>query len=59
MYICGNVCARRLNMSDKSVHFKVDSELYKRIKILVAKEDKTIKDYVIELIKKDLEEKGE
>lgn len=46
-------------MSDKSVHFKVDSELYKRIKILVAKEDKTIKDYVIELIKKDLEEKGE
>ena len=44
---------------EKTINFKVDSELYKRIKILVAKEDKSLKEYVIKLIEKDLEEKGE
>jgi predicted DNA-binding protein len=40
---------------DKTINFKVDAELYKKIKVKVAQEDKTIKGYVIELIEKDLE----
>jgi len=42
---------------DKTVNFKVDEDLYRRIKIQIAKEGKTLKDYVIELIRKDLEAK--
>lgn len=42
---------------EKTINFKVDEELYKRIKINIAKEGKTLKEYVIELIKKDLEAK--
>ena len=44
---------------ERSIHFKVDEQFYKQIKIRVAIEGKTLKDYVIELIKKDLEAKKE
>ena len=43
-------------MSDKAINFKVDPELYRRVKIRVANEDITVKDYIIKLIQKDLEE---
>ncbi len=42
---------------EKTINFKVDEELYKQIKVKVAMESKTLKNYVIELIKKDLETK--
>lgn len=41
----------------KSIAFKVDDELHKRIKLRATIEDKQIKEYIIELIKKDLEDK--
>ena len=40
---------------EKAIHFKVDEELYRDVKIKVAKEGKTLKDYIVELIKEDLE----
>jgi len=40
---------------EKAINFKVDDELYKKIKVKVALEGKTIKGYVIDLIKADLE----
>ncbi|MDR1914447.1 MAG: hypothetical protein LBQ68_08220 [Clostridiales bacterium] len=42
-------------MAAKAINFKVDEDFYKQVKIKVAVDGKTIKDYVIELIKKDLE----
>ncbi len=42
-------------IAEKTINFKVDEELYKRIKIKVVEEDMTLKDYIIQLIKKDLE----
>ena len=39
----------------KAINFKVDDELYRDVKIKVAKDGLTIKDYVISLIKADLE----
>lgn len=42
---------------EKTINFKVDEELYKQIKIKTVLEGKTLKDYIINLIKKDLEEK--
>lgn len=44
---------------EKSIHFKVDEEFFREIKIQIAKEGKTLKDYVCELVKKDLEAKKE
>ncbi|MBQ5562610.1 MAG: hypothetical protein IIT39_04415 [Clostridia bacterium] len=44
---------------EKAINFKVDNELFKAIKIKVAQEGITMKDYIINLIKKDLEEKAE
>ncbi len=44
-------------IAEKTINFKVDEELYKRIKIKVVEEDMTLKDYIIQLIKKDLEKK--
>ena len=41
-------------MEEKTINFKIDSELYKEIKIKVAKEGKTMKQYTTELIKRDL-----
>jgi predicted DNA binding CopG/RHH family protein len=43
-------------MSDKAINIKVDEQLYKQVKIKVATEDITIKDYIIKLIQKDLNE---
>ena len=40
---------------EKTINFKVDEEFYKQIKVKVALDGKTIKDYIIELINKDLE----
>lgn len=42
-------------MKEKAINFKVDEELYTKVKVKVAIEGMTIKDYVINLIKKDLE----
>ena len=44
-------------MSERNLGFKVDSEFYRQIKILLAQEGKTLKEYVIELIQKDMESK--
>jgi len=41
-------------MNEKSINFKVDAEIYKQIKIKVAIQDITIKDYILSLISKDL-----
>ena len=45
-------------MPEKAINFKVDEELYKEIKIRTINLGKTLKDYVMELIKKDLEEQN-
>ncbi len=42
-------------MPDKNIGFKVDEELYRRIKIHIARKGKTLKEYILELIQKDLE----
>lgn len=42
-------------INEKAINFKVDPEFYKQIKIRVAMLDTSIKDYVMNLIKKDLE----
>ena len=42
-------------MSERNIGFKIDSELYKEIKMKVVREETTIKDYILSLIKKDLE----
>ncbi|GHV43621.1 hypothetical protein FACS189490_13810 [Clostridia bacterium] len=45
---------------EKAINFKIDADLYRKIKVKIALQDKTLKDYIIALIKKDLEEnKGE
>ena len=41
----------------KNIGFPVDDELHIKIKIQATKEGKTIRDYLIELINKDLEQK--
>jgi len=40
---------------DKTINFKVEENFYKDIKIHIAKKGITLKDYVIQLIKNDLE----
>ena len=39
----------------RNIGIKVDDELYRKIKIKLAKEDKRLKDYIVELITKDLD----
>ena len=41
----------------KNIGFPIDDELHMKIKIQATKEGKAIKDYLIELINKDLEQK--
>ena len=41
----------------KNIAFQVDDELHKKIKIFATENNMTIKDYIIELIKRDLEKK--
>ena len=45
-------------MAEKTINFKVDAEIYKRIKIRVAENDTTLKDYVLSLIMADLSNKS-
>ena len=40
---------------EKAINFKIDSELYKKIKIKTVMEDVTIKQYILGLIEKDIE----
>jgi len=44
-------------LADKAINIKVNEELYKKVKIKVATEDITIKDYIIKLIQQDLNKK--
>ena len=44
---------------EKAINFKIDSELYKKIKIKTVMEDITIKQYILALIKKDIENNEE
>ena len=44
---------------EKTINFKVSEELYKQIKVKVALEGMTLKDYVIKLITEDLEKETE
>ena len=57
MLQCCNIVVRGGAALEKTINFKVDEELYKQIKIKTVLEGKTLKDYIINLIKKDLEEK--
>nr|DAR44561.1 MAG TPA: hypothetical protein [Caudoviricetes sp.] len=41
-------------VSEKNIGIKVDAELYKKIKIKIAKKDITLKDYILKLIEEDL-----
>lgn len=45
-------------MADKNIGFKVDEKFYKEIKFRALELDMTMKDYIINLIKKDLAEKA-
>ena len=45
------------DMADKGINIKVNEELYKEIKIRALTLDKTLKDYILDLIKKDLNKK--
>ena len=44
---------------EKTINFKVSEELYKRVKVKIALEGMTLKDYVIKLIIDDLEQENE
>lgn len=39
----------------KNIAFKIEDEFHKKIKLKATEEGKSIKDYIIELIEKDLE----
>jgi predicted HicB family RNase H-like nuclease len=41
----------------KNIAFQVNDDFHMRIKIQAAKEGKSIKNYIMEIIKKDLEQK--
>lgn len=42
-------------MEEKGLHIKVNAELFKKIKIKLAEDGITLKDYLIKLIEEDLE----
>lgn len=44
-------------MADKGINIKVDEELYKEIKFRALELDKTLKNYILDLIKEDLNKK--
>lgn len=46
-------------IKEKDVHFKVNEELYKKLRIRMIEKDLNIKEYFIDLIEKDLKEKKE
>ncbi|MDO4721441.1 MAG: toxin-antitoxin system HicB family antitoxin [Peptostreptococcaceae bacterium] len=41
-------------MSEKTITIRIDEKLHRELKIHIAKENITLKDYLVELIKKDL-----
>lgn len=43
----------------KNIGFTVDDEFHKKLKIKATKEGKGIKEYIIDLIKKDMEKDSE
>ncbi|WP_339001541.1 hypothetical protein KST09_11735 [Fusobacterium animalis] len=45
-------------MSEKTINFKTEEELYKKIKIKIAEEGVTLKNYVTKLIEEDLKGGG-
>ena len=42
-------------MSERNLCIRVDEEFYRKIKVRIAQEGKTLKEYLVELIEKDLE----
>lgn len=44
---------------DKAINFKIDAELYKRIKIKAVINNITLKQYILNLITADLENESE
>ena len=44
-------------MAEKGINIKVNEHLYKEIKFRALELDKTLKDYILDLIKKDLNKK--
>ena len=44
-------------MAEKGVNIKVDEDLYKEIKFRALELYKTLKDYILDLIKEDLNKK--
>ena len=44
-------------MADKGINIKVNEDLYKKIKFRALELDKTLKDYILDLIKEDLNKK--
>ena len=43
----------------KTIAFRVEEEFHTAVKMQAVKEKKTLQEYIIDLIKKDLEEKAE
>ena len=44
-------------MAEKGINIKVDEDLYKEIKFRALELDKTLKNYILDLIKEDLNKK--
>ena len=44
-------------MAEKGINIKVNDDLYKEIKFRALELDKTLKDYILDLIKEDLNKK--
>ena len=44
-------------MAEKGINIKVNENLYKEIKFRALELDKTLKDYILDLIKEDLNKK--
>ena len=44
-------------MTEKGINIKVNEDLYKEIKFRALELDKTLKDYILDLIKEDLNKK--
>lgn len=59
LFIYQNIMVKGWLSMEKAINFKIDSELYKKIKIKTVMEDITIKQYILGLIKKDIENSEE
>ena len=44
-------------MAEKGINVEIDEDLYKEIKFRALELDKTLKDYILDLIKEDLNKK--